>query len=241
MIVSIPKECRSGGPLKNCVRGLSLPCSFIDQIQAIDKDIYPIWHSYRVLWDDFMNKYSGSLEDPRFTINQHPGFEGQEIWGFPLMGRTNEPIDAGAWHLWRLSRNAGAWNHIVKLDSNPVPESGTKEDLPCPRPDPEYLQMVVNRLYVQANYRDKYGDLAWNQKVREDEAAEKAKRMQQEESQFADVQKENKWLLKKAMENFEMGNVAATNPTKEIITSFSGQKNRTKIIRPLTDREGGLI
>jgi len=241
MIVNIPKECRLGSPLKPCFRGLSLPSTFLDQIHAIDKDIYPIWHEYRVIYDDFMNAYSGSIDDPRFFIGEHPGFEGQEVWGYPLMDLKNRPIYAGAWHLWRLSRNAGAWNHLIKLDSNPLPENGQKQDLPCHNPNPDYLQTVVNRLYTQATYRDKYGDLAWNQKLREDEAEQKAKKARKEEEQFSDVQKENKWLLRKAMDNFERGIVEATNPTKEIITSFSGQTNRTKIIRPITDREGGLI
>lgn len=240
-IINIPKEGRSGSPLRPCFRGLSLPSTFLDQIKSIDKDIYPIWHPFRVIWDDFMNSYYGSPDDPRFTIGEFSGFEGQEIWGFPLKGIKDTPIDAGAWHLWRFSRPAGAWNHLIKLDSNPVPETGEKQDLPCPHPDPDYLQQVVNRLYIQASYRDQYGDLAWNKKLREDEQEEKIKAQKKQQEEFSDVQKANKGLLKTAMENMERGIVNPTNPVKEIITSYSGQKNHTKIVRPITDKEGGII
>ena len=43
------------------------------------------------------------------------------------------------------------------------------------------------------------------------------------------------------MENFDRGVVAPTNPEKETIVSYGGQTNRSKIVRPLDDEEGGLI
>jgi hypothetical protein len=68
------------------------------------------------------------------------------------------------------------------------------------------------------------------------------------ESEKADVQElnnavmeENRWLLTRAMDNMASGRINATNPTKDIITSFSGQGNKSRIVRPLTDTEGGLI
>lgn len=220
--ISVPRIFRSGRNLRTLIPGLDLSCEFIDNIRSIDKRIYPIFHPYEVLYEDFMNQYTGKIDDPRYCIGSPDGIE-EEIWGWPLKTNKNIYKEDGHIHLWRLS-DIG-WSHIVRLESK----------------DPAYLQTVVNRLYIQANYRDKYGDLAWNQKVREDEAEEKAKRAQKEEAQFSDIQKENKWLLRKAMDNFERGITQATNPTKEIITSFRGQTNHTKIIRPITDKEGGLI
>ena len=42
------------------------------------------------------------------------------------------------------------------------------------------------------------------------------------------------------MENFEFGRTAPTNPTKDIIMSYRGQTNKSKIIRPLNDKDVGL-
>jgi hypothetical protein len=58
---------------------------------------------------------------------------------------------------------------------------------------------------------------------------------------FNEVQKENAWLVSKAMDNFAAGRTAPVSPQKDIITSFGGQKNKSRIVRPATDTEGGLI
>ena len=56
-----------------------------------------------------------------------------------------------------------------------------------------------------------------------------------------EIGKANSGMFGRAAENMARGLTAPTAPTKEIITSFSGQTNHSKIVRPITDREGGLI
>ena len=55
------------------------------------------------------------------------------------------------------------------------------------------------------------------------------------------ISKQDMVTFRKAMENFEHGITAPTNPMKESIISYAGQKNRSRIIRPLDDEEGGLV
>lgn len=223
MKIRIPKEFRQGGRLaRNCIPGLDLPAYFLDNIQSIDPNIYPVFHQYRIIWDDIQNSHTGEIEDPRFHIGYYPGFS-IELWGYPLKDLKDNPIEEPAWHLWRKSQVG--WSHIVKIESK----------------DPFYLNILTRRLHLQALYREKYGNLAWNKKMREDEEAAREKEIENQNQTFQDIQKENKGFIRKAMEEFERGNVNPTNATKEIICSYSGQKNRTKIVRPITDKEGGLI
>lgn len=224
MIIKIPNEFRQGGRLRLCDSGLDLPASFLDNVRAIDKHIYPVFHPIRVIWDNLINQYTGYLDDPRFTIGSPPGFS-EEIWGFPLTNSKKEPITEGKWHLWRLCHSAGGWAHIVKLEST----------------DGDYLQLFLNRLYLQAQYRDRYGNKAWNAKMQKDQESKIEADRNDNEQKFADIQKENRGLIKVAMENYEMGRIAPTNQTTEIIRSYAGQKNHTKIVRPMTDKEGGLF
>lgn len=222
MKIRIPKEFRQGGPLRKVNPGLDLPCSFLDNIRAIDPKIYPIFHPYRVNWDDTQNQYTGDLEDPRYHIGYYPGFS-EELWGWPLKDRFDNPIPEPAWHLWRLSQVG--WHHIIRIEST----------------ESKYLHILVERLHLQALYRDRYGNKAWNKKMKEDEEAQKEKEASQRADELNEINKANRGLITSAREELERGNFAPTNPTKEIITSYSGQKNHTKIIRPLTDEEGGLI
>ena len=56
-----------------------------------------------------------------------------------------------------------------------------------------------------------------------------------------EIHKANSGMMRRVMDNFSRGNVAPHNPQKEVIMSGAGISNRSKIIRPLSDREGGLI
>jgi hypothetical protein len=57
---------------------------------------------------------------------------------------------------------------------------------------------------------------------------------------FEAVQEENSWLTKNAMENFNRGVVAPSNPKMEKIISYAGQKNHTRTSRDLEDADVGL-
>jgi len=209
-------------PHKQFHPGHDLPCWFWDNLKGIDKDFYLIWHPYRVLWDNIINVYEGQdSSDPRYTI--HRKF-GELNFGFVLTDNFGGPISDNKWHLWRYCDPHG-YAHILPIEDH----------------HDHYLKLVQKRLYLQAKFTDRYGFRAWNHKLDDDLTAEQQIQQKDREYAFKSFQEENDWLMKKAMDEFGRGNVAPTNPTKDSIISYPGQRNRSRIIRPLEDREGGLI
>jgi len=192
----------------------------MDDLKSLDTKLYIVWHPFAMIWDDMMNQYEGELEDPRFTIHRE---HGEEVWGFVTTNGRGEPTPECAWHVWRLCEPHG-WAHIVRIDSK----------------HQEYLSLMVNRLHIQAEFRNKYGDIAWNRNTRfEDEEAQRKAQDDHQEA-FEAVQEENLWLTRNARENMSRGITAPTNPTIEKIISYPGQKNRTATSRPLEDADVGL-
>ena len=225
MQLKIPTEARLGAYLKPCELGLDLPAWFVADLQSIDPDLYPIFHKYSVMWDDFMSNHYGSLDDPRHVIGVPSGFT-EEVWGYPKkQDKSNAPVLDGTFHIWRLAKSVGAWAHIVQLVSK----------------DPVYLQFVLDTLHFQAVYSAKYGHKALNRQKREQEQEQRQKEQSNKDQLFNDVNKANGKLIRDVMDNMDRGITAPTNPTKESILSYPNQKNRTKIITPLDDRSGGLI
>jgi hypothetical protein len=222
MQVSLPKSLRVEAPHRKCEAGIDLPGQFIEDLQAIDKGIYPVWHKYDVLWDDMINNYYGELEDPRYVIN---GDFNNLNFGFVLTDNEGAPLPDSHWHLWRYSWPHG-WAHIVKLES-------THES---------YLRLVVTRLNLQAEYTNKYGFKSWGRLQVELDEAQMQEAITRREDLFKATQDQNDWLMKRVMENFQRGIVKPTNPQIERINSFSGQKNKSRIVRPLDDydKESGL-
>lgn len=203
------------------VSGLDLPSWFNDELKSIDSNLHLVWHPHRVLWDDIINEYEGSLEDGRFTIHQE---HGQENWGFVLSYGDGSPIPDRSWHIWRLCDPFG-WAHIVKLEDR----------------GEEYLNLCLKRLWRQATVRNKYGDRAYNKELRDGAQAEHERKVVDRLDLNEQIQKQNSWHLRRAMENFERGIVKPTNPQREQIISYPGQTNKTKTTRPLEDSEGGLV
>jgi hypothetical protein len=192
----------------------------MDDLKAIDEKLYLVYHPFAMIWDDMMNQYEGELEDPRFTIHRE---HGEECWGFVTTDGDGAPIPEGAWHVWRLCDPHG-WAHVVRVDS--------KHD--------QYLSLMINRLHIQARFRDRYGDIAWNRNTRDEQELDQIKRQEAQQEAFEAVQAENDWLLKNARDNMARGKVAPTNPTIEKIVSYGGQKNHTATSRPLDDSDVGL-
>ena len=207
-------------PHKQFHPGADLPSWFWDNLKAIDRDFYLIWHPYRVLWDNIINTYEGSLEDPRYTIHREFG---ELNFGFVLTDNNKAPLADCKWHLWRWCEPHG-WAHIVGIEDH----------------HDRYLKLLQKRLYLQAKFTDRYGFRAWNHKLDDDLTAEQQIQQKDREYAFKSFQEENDWLMKRAMENFGRGHAAPTRPTKDVITSYPGQSNRSRIIRPLTDKEGGI-
>lgn len=201
--------------------GLDLPTWFIDEIKSIDHDLHFVYHPYRIQYDDITNNYYGPLDNPRWVIGEQYG---QEVWGWVLTDNKGAPIPENKWHIWQLTKDYG-WSHVSNVDALEM----------------DHLNRIVNRLGREKLYRNMYGAMKWNQKLREDIDAFEQKKLQERHNLFADVQSANKTAMKTVMENLERGIVNPTRPTKDIISSFAGQGNRSRITREITDREGGLI
>lgn len=201
--------------------GTDLPAYFHYGLTAIDPDLHIIYHKYRVLWDDIINIYEGPLDDTRFTINQSYDYLN---FGFVLTDNKGAPIQENAYHIWRKCWPHG-WAHVLKLEDH----------------DGQYLNLVLNRLYLQAKFTDRYGFKAWSRRLNDDKEKENEIREKDQRNLTDAITRENDWLLKKAGENLLSGKVQPTNPQHEAIYSYPGQANKTKTIRPLTDEEGGIL
>jgi hypothetical protein len=192
----------------------------MDDLKSIDEKLYIVYHPFAVIWDDMMNQYEGELADPRFTIHRE---HGEEVWGWVTTDGSGAPIPEGAWHVWRLCEPHG-WAHVVRLESK----------------HSQYLGIVVDRLHTQAQFRHRYGDIAWNRLTRTEQEEAQVKMQEDQQELFEAVQEENAWLTKNAMDNFQRGKTAPTNPTIEKVISYSGQTNHTATSRPLEDHDVGL-
>jgi hypothetical protein len=218
----LPQDYRPEGVrFRDFIPGQDLPYQFYHDIKAIDYKLYFVWHPFNVMYDMIMNQYTGSMDDPRFAIEEQYG---QEVWGWVTTNGKGNPIKDETWHIWRLCDPYG-WAHVCNIASA----------------SPEYLNLLVKRLYLQARIQAKEGDLAYNRHVREEEEAAQEKKQQEIQDLYAAVQDENSWLVEKAAENFRAGKTSPTRPTKDIISSYKGQTNKSRIVRPITDTEGGLL
>ena len=219
--MKLPSTLRpSNSDYKECIPGKDLPSWFLDNLKSIDSKLYVVYHPFSLIWDDVINQYEGELEDPRFTIHRE---HGEEVWGFVMTNGRGEPIPECAWHVWRLAEPHG-WTHVVRVDSK----------------HSEYLKLMINRLHLQAEFRNRYGNIAWNRKTRDEDEEGQRKAQDAHQEMFEAVQEENSWLTRNARENMSHGIVAPTNPQKETIASFAGQSHRSSLSRPLEDEDVGL-
>ena len=151
--MKLPSTLRpSNSEYRECIAGKDLPSWFMDSLKAIDEKLFIVYHPFAMIWDDMMNQYVGELEDPRFTIHRE---HGEEVWGFVTTYGDGAPIPEGAWHVWRLCEPHG-WAHVVRVESK----------------EGEYLKILTDRLHLQAKFRDRYGDIAWNRNMAEEQNKE---------------------------------------------------------------------
>lgn len=220
MHLALPEKGRPRGVrYKKCELGVDLPAGFIHRLRSIDPDFHVVFHRYNVLWDSILNEYSGSLDDPRYQIKYEYG---ELNFGFVLTDGQGAPLPDGSWHLWRWCSPHG-WGHIVNIDSK----------------DPEYLNFLVERIWLQAQYNDRFGR-GYQRKLEEADLERRDKLMTDRVDLMNEIGKANSGMFNRAAENMARGVTAPTAPTKQIITSYRGQKNKSAIVRPITDREGGL-
>lgn len=221
--LKLPKRHRPGLRIREVEPGVDLPCWFLDGMKALDTNLHFVWHPWRFLYDDVMNEHTGPADDPRFCIGRQPGFGDEECWGFILKGSGDDPLPENKWHVWRLCE--GGWAHIMPIDMT----------------TPAYLKFALDRLYLHDQIVQRYGFLAWNDYLEEEQAIARSKKIDNLDQLFTDTTKENSWLLRSAMDAFQKRQVGATAPTRDVITSYANQSNHSRITRPLTDKEGGLV
>lgn len=226
MEVKLPEY---GRPLafryRKCGLGVDLPSKFVHDLWGIDQNLYPIFHPYRILWDDVVNEWVGRLNDPRYSVFENSCKAGELVMGHILTDGVDRPVEDGQWHIWRYCAPVNAWAHIINLDST----------------EPEYLRLLVKRIRLQAEYNDRYGHRGYRKMMEEADIARREKLQEEKRDLMNEIHTANAAMTRRAMDNLSRKITKPSNPQKEIITSYRGQGNRSKIVRPLTDREGGLI
>ncbi len=226
MKLRLPERGRPQGVrYRACELGVDLSSQFVNDLKSLDRNLYPIFHPYQLLWDDIVNEYAGALVDPRYPVAENSFRCGELVLGHVLSNGRGEPTLDGHWHIWRWCEPAPGWAHVINIDST----------------DRLYLRLLVERLWLQARYNDKFGHRGYQRMMEEADIAKREKIQADKADLMKDIASANSDMMSRAMQNFASGKVAATNPTKEVIMSGSGLRNRSKIVRPLSDTEGGLI
>ena len=221
-VLRLPSDLRPRNTYyRQCDLGVDLPANFMSNLRGLDENLYPVFHRRRLLWDSMINDYSGSIEDPRYQIEYK---HGELNFGFVLTDGKGRPIDDGHWHIWRLCRPYG-WAHIIKLESK----------------DAQYLDLAVKQLWLQDKFNSKYGHRGWTRYLESLDIEARQKKMDEQQDLMNEINKANRAMISRAMDNFNRDVTAPTNPEKETIFSGAGISHRSKLIRPATDREGGLI
>lgn len=213
-----------GMPYKVCEMGVDLSAHFLHDLRSLDDQLYVIWHPYQILWDDMVNDYTGSLEDPRYYIGVNSARAGELVMGHILTNGQDIPTPDGNWHVWRWCEPASAWAHVIAIESK----------------DQMYQQLLIRRLWLQARYNDRYGHRGYQNMMEQADLDERAKMQADKVDLMNDISKANQSMMSRVRDNFEHGRTDPTNPMKETITSYAGQLNKSKTVRPLTDKEGGI-
>lgn len=212
---ALPNKHRPNGEYRKLNLGLDVPSQFFDDLQSIDSGLYLVWHPYQVMWESIIqNTYTGKAEFPRHR-NQIKF--GQVCFGTPVM--TPEPVPENKWHIWRLSEHG--WSHIMPLAYS----------------SRDYLRQVARELYSQTKGIERVGVRNYNTDMRDKSKQIKDEDIKRQSEVLNDTHKANKGFWNAAAENFARGHVAPTNPMKETISSYKGQSNKTKRVRPLRDED----
>jgi hypothetical protein len=225
MIVKLPEIGRPIIRYRQCALGIDLPAWFMYDLWSIDRAFFPIFHIHRLLWDDIVNDGSGELDNPRYPVLENSFKAGELTMGFILTDGQGRPIPDGKWHLWRLCSPVNSWAHIVPIECK----------------DLLYLKLLVERIWLQAKYNDRYGNRGYQRMMEQLDIERRTKIQDEKQDLMGEIHKVNSAMVNRAMQNFEYGRVEPTRPKKDIIVSGAGLTKRSKITRDITDAEGGLV
>ena len=214
-----------GVSYKVCEMGVDLSAQFLYDLRSLDDQLYVIQHPYQILWDDMVNDYQGDILDPRYDIGVNSARAGQLVMGHILTDGQDNPLLDGNWHIWRWCEPAQAWAHVIAIESN----------------DPGYQRLLVHRMWLQASYNDKFGARGYQRMMEEADQAGREKIQNDKADLMNEISKANQSMMSRVRDNFESGRTAPTRPMKETIVSAPGLSNKSKMIRPATDQEGGII
>lgn len=218
--VGRPRDVR----YRKCELGIDLPSQFVHDLQSLDSNLYPIFHPYRILWDDFVNEYLGPLEDPRYPIAENSHRAGELVMGHVLSNGQGVPTPDGNWHIWRFSEPARAWSHVIAVESK----------------DQVYQRLLVRRLWLQSMFNDRFGHRGYQRMMEQADLDERAKMQADKIDLMNDISKANQSMMSRVRDNFEHGRTEPTRPMKETIMSGAGLTNKSRMVRPLSDEEGGI-
>jgi hypothetical protein len=191
----------------------------VDSLSTIDPNLHLVWHEYRTLTENFLSAYEGPVADPRFTIHHA---HGHLNFGYVLQP-DGVPVKEQRWHIWWLRRPHG-WCHVLDIEDQ----------------SPKHLEKILDVLLHQARFLDSRRARDYFRLLQEKEAQAQAKSLDTEKNTFSDITRENRPLIRRALEEAARGNVDPTNPHKDVIVSYAGQGNKSKLIVPVSEREGGL-
>lgn len=225
MELSLPERGRPRVPYKKCALGVDLPAQFVYDLKALDENLWPVYHPYKLMWDNFVNEYTGALADPRYATFEQSSKVGELVLGHVLTDGQGNPLPDGTWHVWRWCEPAASWAHIINIDST----------------DPLYLNLLMRRLFLADQYNQRYGHRGYQKMLEQADAKTRQKAADERKDLMAEIHKANAGMMRRVVENFERGVMNKPAPEKEIIVGGAGISKRSKIVRPATDREGGLI
>jgi hypothetical protein len=225
MELRLPERGRPRVAYKKCELGVDLPAQFVYDLKALDENLWPVYHPYKLIWDNFANADTGSLADPRYATFEQSTKVGTLVLGHVLTDGDGQPLPDGTWHVWRWCEPAASWAHVINIDSK----------------DPLYLNLLMRRLWLTDQYNQRYGHRGYQKMLEQADAKTRQKAADDRKDLMGEIHKANAGMVNRVIENFKRGVYKKDPPKKEIIMSGEGISNRSKIVRPVTDREGGLI
>jgi hypothetical protein len=103
-----------------------------------------------------------------------------------------------------------------------------------------YLKRLLDRLHIQCRFTDSDKTRVYIKNLLELEALEVQNAQLKQAQRFADFQAENKQMLRRVQNNLERKIIAPSHPHKDVIASYPGQKHRSTLRVPISEKDAGI-